>query len=118
MSISTSSTAGFAQLDAGVTTVMDVSQIHHSAEHSDAAIEGLRDAGRRGVFGYFEGWWEGKEHPGGARRIREQYFSSDDQLLSMVMGGEIYMRGLRGDVGDWARARPADRAARGRRPSA
>lgn len=84
---------GLAQLDAGVTTVMDVSQIHHSAEHSDAAIEGLRDAGRRGVFGYFEGWWEGKEHPGGARRIREQYFSSDDQLLSMVMGGEIYIEG-------------------------
>jgi 5-methylthioadenosine/S-adenosylhomocysteine deaminase len=32
-------------------------------------------------------------HPGGARRIREQYFSSDDQLLSMVMGGEIYIEG-------------------------
>lgn len=44
---------GLAQLDAGVTTVMDVSQIHHSAQHSDAAVEGLRDAGRRGVFGYF-----------------------------------------------------------------
>lgn len=84
---------GLSQLDAGVTTVMDVSQIHHSAAHSDAAIEGLRDAGRRGVFGYFEGWWDGKEHPGGARRIREQYFSSDDQLLSMVMGGEIYIDG-------------------------
>lgn len=39
---------GISQLDAGVTTVMDVSQIHHSPEHSDAAIEGLRDAGRRG----------------------------------------------------------------------
>ncbi len=84
---------GLAQLDAGVTTVMDVSQIHHSAQHSDAAVEGLRDAGRRAAFGYFEGWWEGKEHPGGARRLREQYFSSDDQLLTMVMGGEIYIEG-------------------------
>lgn len=84
---------GLAQLDAGVTTVMDVSQIHHSAQHSDAAIEGLRDAGRRGVFGYFEGWWEGKEYPLGAKRIREQYFSSDDGLLTMVMGGEIYIDG-------------------------
>ena len=84
---------GLAQLDAGVTTVMDVSQIHHSADHSDAAIEGLRDAGRRGVLGYFEGWWDGKEHPQGARRIREQYFSSDDGLLTMVMGGEIYIDG-------------------------
>ncbi|MCB1341200.1 MAG: amidohydrolase family protein [Pseudooceanicola sp.] len=84
---------GIAQLDAGVTTVMDVSQIHHSAAHSDAAIEGLRDAGRRAAFGYFEGWWEGKEYPSGAKRIRERYFSSDDQLLTMVMGGEIYIDG-------------------------
>jgi len=84
---------GLAQLDAGVTTVMDVSQIHHSADHSEAAIEGLRDAGRRGVFGYFEGWWEGKEYPSGAKRIREKHFASDDGLLTMVMGGEIYIEG-------------------------
>lgn len=82
-----------AQLDAGVTTVMDVSQIHHSPEHSDALLEGLRDAGRRSVFGYFEGWGEKAQYPGDARRIREQYFASDDQLLTMVMGGEIYLPG-------------------------
>lgn len=82
-----------AQLDAGVTTVMDVSQIHHSPEHSDAAIEGLRDAGRRSVFGYFEGWGDRSKYPGDAKRIREQFFSSDDQMLTMVMGGEIYIPG-------------------------
>jgi cytosine/adenosine deaminase-related metal-dependent hydrolase len=85
---------GISQLDAGVTTVMDVSQIHHSPEHSDAAIEGLRDTGRRGVFGYFEGWGEDARYPDDARRIREQYFSSDDQLTTMVMGGEIYLPGF------------------------
>lgn len=84
---------GIAQLDAGVTTVMDVSQIHHSPEHSDAAIEGLRDAGRRGVFGYFEGWGDGARYPADARRLKQQYFSSADQLLTMVMGGEIYLPG-------------------------
>ena len=84
---------GIAQLDAGVTTVMDVSQIHHSPEHSDAAIEGLRDAGRRGVFGYFEGWGDRAKYPADAARIKEQYFSSDDQLTTMVMGGEIYLPG-------------------------
>ena len=42
-------------LDAGVTTVHDISQIHHSPEHSDAAIKGLEDSDRRAVFGYFEG---------------------------------------------------------------
>lgn len=84
---------GLAQLDAGVTTVMDVSQIHHSPDHSDAAIQGLRDAGRRGVFGYFEGWGEKAQYPADARRIRAQHFVSDDQLLTMVMGAEIYLPG-------------------------
>ena len=84
---------GVAQIDAGVTAVMDVSQIHHSPEHSDAAIEGLRAAGRRAVLGYFEGWGEKAKYPGDARRIREKHFSSSDQLLSMFMGGEIYLPG-------------------------
>ena len=82
-----------AQLDTGVTTVMDVSQIHHSPEHSDAVIQALRDAGRRSVFGYFEGWGDDARYPEDARRIREEHFSSDDQLLTMVMGGEIYLPG-------------------------
>ncbi|WP_205665187.1 amidohydrolase family protein [Caldimonas tepidiphila] len=81
------------QIDAGVTTVMDVSQIHHSPEHSDAAIEALRAAGRRAVFGYFEGQGPRTKYPQDARRIRSQWFSSSDQLLSMVMGGEIYLPG-------------------------
>jgi cytosine/adenosine deaminase-related metal-dependent hydrolase len=82
-----------AQLDAGVTTVMDVSQIHHSPEHSDAVVQGLRDAGRRSVFGYFEGWGDRAKYPQDARRLKAEHFSSDDQLLSMVMGGEIYIPG-------------------------
>ena len=32
----------------------DVSQIHHSPQHSDAAIKALFDTGRRAAFGYFE----------------------------------------------------------------
>lgn len=82
-----------AQLDAGVTTVMDVSQIHHSPEHSDAAVKALRDAGRRAVFGYFEGWGENSKYPEDARRLRSEHFSSDDDLVTMVMGGEIYIPG-------------------------
>lgn len=86
---------GLSQLDAGVTTVHDISQIHHSPQHSDAAIKGLADAGRRGVFGYFEsaGSVPGNRYPADATRIKAQYFSSDDQLLSMTMGGEIYLPG-------------------------
>lgn len=86
---------GLSQLDAGVTTVHDISQIHHSPQHSDAAIKGLADAGRRGVFGYFEsaGSVPGNRYPADATRIKAQYFGSDDQLLSMTMGGEIYLPG-------------------------
>jgi len=79
------------QLDAGVTTVLDISQIHHSPEHSDAAIKGLADAGRRTAFGYFEGAGASMRYPQDARRIKQQYFTSDDQLLTMVMGGEFYL---------------------------
>ncbi len=81
------------QLDAGVTTVHDISQIHHSPEHSDAAIEGIMQSGRRAAFGYFEGHGEMAKYPDDARRIKEQYFSSDDQLVTMIMGGEIYLPG-------------------------
>jgi 5-methylthioadenosine/S-adenosylhomocysteine deaminase len=81
------------QLDAGVTTVHDISQIHHSPEHSDAAIKGIADSGRRTAFGYFEGHGDKTKYPDDAARIKKQYFSSDDQLLTMIMGGEIYLPG-------------------------
>ncbi|MEU0566204.1 amidohydrolase family protein [Nonomuraea sp. NPDC005983] len=84
--------AGLAQLDAGVTTVLDVSQIHHSPDHSDAAIQALIDTGRRAAFGYFEGdGRKGARYPEDARRIRDRWFSSDDQLVTMVMGGELHL---------------------------
>jgi 5-methylthioadenosine/S-adenosylhomocysteine deaminase len=84
------------QLDAGVTTVHDISQIHHSPAHSDAAIRALGDSGRRAVFGYFEsaGARAGNQYPADARRIKRQHFSSSDQLLTMTMGGEIYLPGF------------------------
>jgi cytosine/adenosine deaminase-related metal-dependent hydrolase len=83
-------------LDVGVTTVHDISQIHHSPQHSDAAIKGLADSGRRAAFGYFEsaGAVPGNQYPLDARRIKKQYFSSNDQLLTMIMGGEIYLPGF------------------------
>jgi len=79
------------QLDAGVTTVHDISQIHHSPAHTDAVIKGLADAGRRSVLGYFEGHGPKTQYPVDVRRIRKQYFASNDQLLTLVMGGEIYL---------------------------
>ena len=86
------------QLDAGVTTVHDISQIHHSPQHSDAAIKGIMDSGRRAAFGYFEsagaaviGTNPGNQYPDDAVRIKKQWFSSNDQLVTMIMGGEVYL---------------------------
>jgi 5-methylthioadenosine/S-adenosylhomocysteine deaminase len=90
--------AGLSQLDDGVTTVHDVSQIHHTPQHSDAAIQALFDTGRRAAFGYFEGAGEGVTvntpgyaYPQDAVRIKGKYFSSTDQLVTMIMGGEVYL---------------------------
>ena len=89
---------GLAQLDNGVTTVHDVSQIHHSPAHSDAAIQALFDTGRRAAFGYFEsagaailGTNPGNKYPDDAIRIKKQWFSSSNQLVTMIMGGEVYL---------------------------
>ena len=91
---------GLSQLDDGVTTVHDVSQIHHSPQHSDAAIQALIDTGRRAAFGYFEsagaatiGTNPGNKYPDDAFRIKLQWFSSTDQLVTMIMGGEVYLPG-------------------------
>ena len=92
---------GLAQLDNGVTTVHDVSQIHHSPMHSDAAIQALFDTGRRAAFGYFESAGAvfppfpnpKNQYPDDAFRIKQQWFSSSDQLVTMIMGGEVYLPG-------------------------
>jgi 5-methylthioadenosine/S-adenosylhomocysteine deaminase len=89
--------AGLSQLDDGVTTVHDVSQIHHSPQHSDAAVQALFDTGRRAAFGYFESAGNfgagvpGNQYPTDATRIKNQWFSSSDQLVHMIMGGEVYL---------------------------
>jgi len=75
--------------------VHDISQIHHSPAHSDAAIQGIIDSGRRAAFGYFEsaGGVAGNKYPDDAIRINKQWFSSTDQLVTMIMGGEVYLPG-------------------------
>jgi cytosine/adenosine deaminase-related metal-dependent hydrolase len=82
-------------IDNGVTTVLDWSHIQNSPEHTDAAIQALRDSGARAVFGYGSPqlgppnkWWEdtrGHKYPEDIRRLRKQYFSSADQLLTLAL---------------------------------
>ena len=92
---------GLSQLDDGVTTVHDVSQISHSPQHSDAAIQALIDTGRRAAFGYFESAGNfgagvpGNQYPQDANRIYKKWFSannlSSNGLVHMIMGGEVYL---------------------------
>jgi 5-methylthioadenosine/S-adenosylhomocysteine deaminase len=81
-------------IDAGVTTLLDWSHINNTPEHTDEAIRGLRDARLRAVYCYgnpntsLADWWYTStlESPEDIRRVRDQYFSSDDGLLTLAMG--------------------------------
>jgi 5-methylthioadenosine/S-adenosylhomocysteine deaminase len=90
--------ASLNQINAGVTTGVDTSQVSHTPEHTDACIAGLREAGRRTLFAYSAGVGPGVKYPQDIRRLRTQYFSSSDQLLTLAMGGGL-------DRNTWALAR-------------
>jgi 5-methylthioadenosine/S-adenosylhomocysteine deaminase len=99
-------------LNGGVTTLLDWSHISNTPDHSDAAIQGLKDAGIRAVYahGVPTGgeWWSFSEldHPADIRRIRDTYFSSEGGLITLAMAArqpgnsnyEVVKR-------DWALAR-------------
>jgi 5-methylthioadenosine/S-adenosylhomocysteine deaminase len=86
-------------INAGVTTLLDWSHIGNSPEHTDAAIDGLRESGIRGVYGFGGGaGGRGSQFPQDIRRLRSRYFSSDDQLLTLAMATGT-------NRADWAIAR-------------
>ncbi|HEY7662069.1 MAG TPA: amidohydrolase family protein [Xanthobacteraceae bacterium] len=80
-------------IDSGVTCILDWSHIHNTPEHSDAAVKALGDSGVRAVFAYGNAqtadgrWWDakGSKYPNDIARLRKQYFSSDDQLMTLFL---------------------------------
>jgi cytosine/adenosine deaminase-related metal-dependent hydrolase len=80
-------------LDAGVTTLLDWSHIQTTPEHTDAVIKALQESGVRAVFAYGmpqtgKPWWvdaASHKYPGDIKRLRSQYFNSDDQLLTLAL---------------------------------
>jgi cytosine/adenosine deaminase-related metal-dependent hydrolase len=86
-------------LNAGITTLVDWSHIMNTPAHADAAVQGLRDTGIRSVFAFgfpntsIQEWWFGPDWTGSvaridgaeARRIRSQYLSDDDGLITMAL---------------------------------
>lgn len=78
-------------LNAGITTLLDWSHVNNTPEHADAAVAGLSEAGIRAIYAHGvpvgASWWaySSKDHPEDVRRIRKQYFNSDDQLLTLAL---------------------------------
>lgn len=84
-------------INAGITTLVDWSHIMNTPDHADAAVRGLQESGIRSVFAYgfpntsLQDWWFGPDFAGSeltsvgdeARRIKSQYFSSDDGRITM-----------------------------------
>ncbi len=85
--------------NAGITTLVDWSHIMNTHEHADEAIRGLKESGIRSVFAFgfpntsLQDWWFGPDYAGSvleidgdlARRLRSQYFNSDDSLITMAL---------------------------------
>ena len=72
-------------INAGITSILDWSHIQASPQHTDAAINGLKDSEMRAVFAYGPPWYEAMkpEHPDWFRRAAKAHFSSKDQLLTL-----------------------------------
>jgi cytosine/adenosine deaminase-related metal-dependent hydrolase len=76
-------------IDAGITTITDLSQVSNTPEHSDALIKGLKDSGIRAIYAYSRGSGPGAKFPGDVERIQKQHFSSADQLVTLAMGTAV-----------------------------
>ncbi|MFJ9466176.1 amidohydrolase family protein [Streptomyces caniferus] len=73
-------------LDSGVTTVQDFSHVQHTPEHTAAAVEALREAGIRAVFGYgYPVFDEAARQADWVRKARTDHFPSREALVTMAL---------------------------------
>jgi len=77
----------YGAIDAGITTILDWSQIQATREHGDAVIKALQESGMRAVFAYGYPSWKAPDQNQDKwiREIAKQYFSSTDQLLTFAL---------------------------------
>lgn len=79
-------------IDAGITTLLDWSHIQITPDHTDAAINALKDSNMRAVFAYgtpntqATDWWSstGTDHDANIKRLAKDIFSSKDQLMTFA----------------------------------
>jgi 5-methylthioadenosine/S-adenosylhomocysteine deaminase len=85
-------------IDAGITTITDLSQVSNTPAHSDALVKGLKDSGIRAVYGYSRGSGAAQKWPDDVERLQKQHFASNDQLVTLALGTGI-------DKDQWLTAR-------------
>jgi 5-methylthioadenosine/S-adenosylhomocysteine deaminase len=123
-------------LNSGITTLLDWSHNVNTPDHADQAVAALFDSGIRAVFAHGGGadMYQVPSdvyHDRDVVRIRDQYFSSDDQLVTLAMAlrgpqfsnleitiddlalaRELALRvTLHAGDGEWGRTRPVGRMA-------
>lgn len=95
--------ASLNQINAGVTAGIDTSQSSHTPKHTDALIQGIMDSGARTLFAYSRGRLDspGHEFPGtagdmerGLGRLKSQFFSSNDQLVTLGFGESVSVESI------------------------
>src|SRR5579872_5492777 len=76
------------QINSGVTTLFDWCHIVNTPAHADAAVDALKDARIRAVFGYgtpMKLFGTKEPHPADARRMRAERLASNDALVTMAL---------------------------------
>ena len=88
-------------IDMGTTAIVDISQVSHTPEHSDACIRALQQSGIRAVFAYHRGAGPTSQYPQDIKRLQHSYFSSKDQLLTLALTANLnaYVFALAREVG-------------------
>jgi len=76
-------------IDMGTTAIVDLSQISHTPEHSDAAIGALRDSGIRAVYGHSRGLGPATQYPQDIARLQRTWFNSTDGLVTLALGASL-----------------------------
>jgi 5-methylthioadenosine/S-adenosylhomocysteine deaminase len=75
-------------INGGVTTVCDMSQISNTPAHSDACVRAFTDSGLRTVFALSPppgNAGANSAYPQDIRRLKQRYFSSTDQLITLAL---------------------------------
>jgi cytosine/adenosine deaminase-related metal-dependent hydrolase len=72
-------------INMGTTGLVDISQVSHTPEHTDACIRALQESGIRAVFSFHRGAGPAAQYPQDIVRLKRTYFSSDDQLVTLAL---------------------------------